>query len=141
MIVKVLEGLFTRAWFGRVWIVDEIAAERDAILQCGRHSISRRDMYRACDQIERLIARASTRNPYIDCQFRRCRSTRQAFDPSKPSSQKVQLKWNLLFLLTHFSNFGATNPRDKVYGLLGLASEAQQQDEESAMMVPDYNKP
>jgi hypothetical protein len=61
--VKALEGLFTRAWFRRVWIVQEIAAARDAILLCGRDSISWRDMCRACNQIERLIARTSTRNP------------------------------------------------------------------------------
>jgi Heterokaryon incompatibility protein (HET) len=139
--VKALEGFFTRAWFRRVWIVQEIGAARDAILLCGQDSISWRDMCRACDWMETLIARTSTRNAYIDCQFRRCRGIRQVFNPNKPSSEKVPFKWNLLLLLTHFSSFGATDPRDKVYGLLGLASDVQQQDEESDMMVPDYNKP
>ncbi len=138
---KAIKGFFTRAWFRRVWIVQEIAAARDAILLCGQVSISWQDLCRAYDQIDRLISRTSTRNPYIDCQFQRCRAIRKLFGPNKPSSEKAKLKWNLLFLLNNFSNYGATNPRDKVYGLVGLASEAQQQDEESALMVPDYNKP
>jgi hypothetical protein len=46
----------------------------------------------------------------------------------------------LSFLLNSFSKFGATDSRDKVYGLLGLAKEIQQQDQDSAIMVPDYTK-
>lgn len=140
--VKALESFFMRAWFRRVWVVQEIAAAQDAMILCGPVSISLRDMCIACDQIERRIIRSSTRNPYADSQFQRCRPFRDMFNPNKLSSKKSRLRWDLQSLLIHFSNFGATRPHDKVYGLLGLASEFHHQEEErGAIMAPDYTLP
>lgn len=38
-IIKVLEGVFTRPWFGRVWIIQEIDAAQEAVVFCGRDAI------------------------------------------------------------------------------------------------------
>ena len=88
--VKAPKGLFTRPWFHLVWVVQETAAAREAILRCGRDSISWRDTRRACDQIERLVARTSIKNPYIDCQFRRWQGTRSISNPDKAARAKPQ---------------------------------------------------
>jgi hypothetical protein len=100
-----------------------------------------REFRKGCDQIERRVRRTSIRNPYIDTHFRQCTSIGKSLDISNLSSRKAQLKRKLLFLLNRFGHFDTTDPRDKIYGLLGLASEVQQPSVENEKIVPDYNQP
>jgi Heterokaryon incompatibility protein (HET) len=141
VMAKALKGIFTRSWFRRVWIVQEIAVARDAIVVCGPDSMPWREFRKGCDQIERRVRRTSIRNPYIDTHFRQCTSIGKSLDISNLSSRKAQLKRKLLFLLNRFGHFDTTDPRDKIYGLLGLASEVQQPNAENEKIVPDYNQP
>lgn len=139
--VKALQGIFSRHWFRRVWIVQEIAVAREAIVVCGPDVMSWWEFNQGCRQITRRVRQTSTRNPYNDTNFVHCARIGRLLDINNISETKVRLKRNLLFLLQHFGHLDATDPRDKVYGLLGLASEVQEPDAQDEMIVPDYNHP
>lgn len=50
------------------------------------------------------------------------------------------MKRSLLYLMTSFSYFEATDPRDKVYGLFGLSKDAHGQISSQHHLVIDYAK-
>ncbi|KAH6684010.1 hypothetical protein B0J14DRAFT_631527 [Halenospora varia] len=74
--------------------------------------------------VEKSRGRSSSRSPYIDTYFQRVDGIRRALDTSNISLRKSKFKRSLIFLLHQFGHFEATNPRDKIYGLLGLAEDA-----------------
>jgi hypothetical protein len=83
-----LESLFGRSWFRRVWIVQEVANARAAIVVCGAKSVW---------------------------------------------SQKRDLQT----LLVKFGKSDASDPRDNIYALLGLSSDAC----DSELLRAEYSKP
>lgn len=93
----------------------------------------------ACKEIHLILSQTSARSPYIDTYFQRADTIRRALDLNNISTARSQLKRNLLFLLGHLGHCEASNPRDKVYGILGLANESHQEAELEAI-VPDYEK-
>ncbi|KAK2765753.1 heterokaryon incompatibility protein [Colletotrichum kahawae] len=127
---KALSQLFKRRYFSRVWVLQEVALARRAILLCGKHSISW-----SLTEIQRLdrigLLEYSTspgRRPILPgldrlppiLEFRA-----PAFrDPSK-----------LLQLLDITRGSQASDPRDKVFALLGLLTCP-----ESDGLVADYTK-
>lgn len=138
--ITALEGFFTRPWFRRVWIIQEIGAAREATIVCGRGRISWTEVCDACKQIHTLISNSSSRSSYIDTYFQRADAIRTALDRSKIKGRKVKLKRSLLFLLHRFGHFEATNPRDKIYGLLGLAGGVVTAGDKVPLIIPDYSK-
>jgi len=100
---RAVYGLFARPWFQRVWIIQELAVCPNATMLCGQHSISWEKVemaYQVSDYVlteglDRLIAE---RNDW----------------------QKGE-RGDLVHLVVKHLGAQATNPRDKVYALAGIA--------------------
>ncbi|KAI1075934.1 heterokaryon incompatibility protein-domain-containing protein [Whalleya microplaca] len=111
---KALRDLFSRSYFRRVWVLQEVAlAAHKATLICGDKSIS---WTHFCKNIGNHPIHPES-PPTIHMDYR------TYTDPSQ---------W--LDLLDLAANCEATDPRDKVYGLLGLIDKAS-----SDFLVADYS--
>jgi Heterokaryon incompatibility protein (HET) len=118
-------------WWKRVWIVQEIILAQDAILVCGSKEI---DWKVFCRAINRLIS-AKLEDAVVlglveDDPFRWYKSIISMH--SLISTESTGDK--LLDLLIHVREREATNPRDKVFSVLGLMESKA----EEMGIVPDY---
>ncbi|PMD53075.1 HET-domain-containing protein [Hyaloscypha bicolor E] len=132
---RALEHLFTeRTWWKRVWIIQEVAFARDAIVHCGSKSMhwaTLHDLWRqeCCQRNARLhyllgvsaipldMVRGTVRNPM----------RAQGYEDIQSS---------LLCLLAKYRTWKSTKHVDKIYALFGLAGISK-----DLSIVPDYNKP
>ncbi|RKK58750.1 hypothetical protein BFJ69_g17370 [Fusarium oxysporum] len=118
-----LRLLMSQPWFGRVWILQEVAKAKKARLGCSEGWISAGSFALA----PRLLGVA----PDTQCQA--------IIDimpgPSRRSSWWTE-KQNLCTLLWRFRGSQATDPRDRLYALLDLASDIKIKERITA----DYTK-
>jgi ankyrin repeat protein len=119
-----LDSLFGRSWFRRVWIVQEVANARAAIVICGVKSVS-----------ARIFALAPSLMGFeTDPHY-------QSILDIMPGRSREESWWSqsrdLRTLLLKFSSSDASDTRDNIYALLGLSSDAY----DSALLRADYSKP
>jgi hypothetical protein len=100
---RAIYALFARPWFQRVWIIQELAVCPNATMLCGRHSIGWEKVemaYQMSDRIftESLDGLITERNDW----------------------QKGE-RGDLVHLVIKHLGARATNPRDRVYSLAGIA--------------------
>ena len=134
-----LRNFLKRPWFERLWIVQEIImAAEEMILLCGNSSITWDTLAEVVVTIEsnglsRLILQ----------------STDEEGDPVAPGGllntacihtmkkmRNLQQPISLQFALIYCLRFKATDPRDKVFALLGLATDAG-----NPVLHPNYEAP
>lgn len=131
---EALAKFYRRSWFSRVWVLQETAVSHSSPqVGAGKKWIS----WDACEsariyvesQIKNISDPVSTmvRNS-IKATVAAIHNVRRDLSPTDPIS-------NLETLLTRTMTFYATDPRDKVFALLGLAHESDRMD-----IVPDYSK-
>ncbi|KAK8117898.1 HET-domain-containing protein [Apiospora kogelbergensis] len=117
-----LMDLLERPWFRRVWIIQEVANARAAIVHCGFKSVSSR-ILTACPSMLHVAASSQC----------------QAILDIMPGPSRRDSWWSrgrdLNTLLIRFSDTKATREHDKIFALLGLCPEA------NAKISVDYNKP
>lgn len=105
-----MRELQSRPWFRRVWILQEVANARKAIVQCGKKSV-RAGLFALAPHLMRLEA-----DPH-------CKSVLDIMPgPLRPTSWWAQSS-ELYTLLRRFGNAEASDPRDLIYALLGMASD------------------
>jgi hypothetical protein len=129
-----LRDLACRQWFRRIWMAQELALASKATMICGHRSIS----------WDTFIFGFTTT-------FINGKSTSGGWDQDKNfigalvhirewvhRSESVHYRYPviLLDLLHHCRSFEATDPRDKVYGLLGVAPP----ESEAISVQVDYRK-
>jgi hypothetical protein len=102
-----LKTLLEAEWWTRTWVVQEVTAAKQVIVVCGKHNIPATSF----DEGLRAIHLASTRGP-LEYQLR-----------IKLVQGRVDTTKDLLRLASKFRELNATDPRDKLYGLFGLASD------------------
>ena len=119
-----LESLFGRSWFRRVWIVQEVANARAAIVVCGAKSVSASTFA--------LIPSLMGIKPDLHC---------QSILDIMPGRSREESWWSqkrdLQTLLVKFGKSDASDPRDNIYALLGLSSDACDSD----LLRAEYSKP
>ncbi|KAK7949294.1 uncharacterized protein PG986_010180 [Apiospora aurea] len=106
-------GLIERSWFRRVWIIQEIANPQHARIMCGNESVPSRifsTMHHLMDLKTPLHVRAVME--------------------VMPGPLRRQSSWwnedrRLATLLLKFNGSEATEEHDRIYALLGIASDAQ----------------
>jgi hypothetical protein len=118
-----MEVILTRSWFRRIWILQEIAHARVAIIHCGKKSVSARTFA----QVPSLMGI----HPHPNC---------QAVLDIMPGISREESWWsqqrNLHTLLVKFRESEASDERDIIYALQGISSDGCQSD----VLVPDYTK-
>ncbi|KAF7936570.1 uncharacterized protein EAE97_007936 [Botrytis byssoidea] len=111
-----LEKLLLRPWWTRVWTLQEYLVPRTFVFQCGQEAIDRRKLTTAMSTIgscrridETLLAHKSFEAPWI---------RRRVFHWYQRRAP-VQL----IGLMGYISNYKASDPRDRIYSVLGLAAD------------------
>ncbi|KAJ4017913.1 hypothetical protein NW752_001821 [Fusarium irregulare] len=125
-----LRHMMALDWFSRIWVVQEVVlSPQDPIVICGQHlypwrnlqwasSWLRRTGYMRLPQIPETLLNVSNMG-----NLRHCRS-----------------KWPLEALMSFtMTKFHATDQRDKIFGLLGIAAECADPSKTPEALRPDYS--
>ncbi|KAF4435854.1 HET-domain-containing [Fusarium acutatum] len=112
--------LIQRQWFSRTWVIQEVVVAAIATVQCGQciiewqtlqHGLERATgsgFYPFGPQVANVTNIGNWRRDFLE------------MPPSAVRDEALDLR----ILTMDPSNKGATNPRDKIYALRGIASEA-----------------
>lgn len=139
--IKALRAFFSRSWFHRTWVVQEIVVARDATVICGLRELSWNIIHIATRQIQELVHSYPRRSPYVESGFQRVLLLIEAMDLQYLHDPIAIAHKSLLHLVASFSAFEATDHRDKVYGLLALSEEARRARFSEEILEPDYEQP
>jgi hypothetical protein len=121
LLVDGLQSLLHRNWFKRVWVIQETGNARAANIVCGSKSISA--------SIFALMPSLLQITPDLHCQ-----SIIDIMPGSLRDSSWWAKKRDLYTMLGKFRNSEATDPRDKIYALLGISSDTCDTD----LLKADY---
>ncbi|KAI1138380.1 heterokaryon incompatibility protein-domain-containing protein [Hypoxylon sp. FL0543] len=137
----VLNRFFSRSWFSRIWVLQEIALARVATLIYGDRLISWYRIMSAVDALRRLqlglhthlwrMSNAARADRVERCWIRTRRAVMQDEPRSPAHLELADLLWQTRF-------FEWTEIRDRLYGILGLVKGDL--DSEKLLEV-DYTKP
>ncbi|KAF3765566.1 hypothetical protein M406DRAFT_67992 [Cryphonectria parasitica EP155] len=121
--VQAARDLVSRPWFSRVWILQEVASARRGTVICGRKSAPARTWA--------LLMPVLLGRDLDD-------HTRAVLDII-PSPQRSESWWqkrrDLFTLLKKFAHSKSSDPKDKVYALIGISSDAGHNER----FLPDYS--
>jgi hypothetical protein len=131
-----ISHLFQREWFRRVWIIQELVSATSATLICGSWSVNWDDIFEALKICRETIhAEAESKSSSKDWRLLR---TDAAYDLglTREIYKRFLFKHHhsLLSLLELFSYARATRECDRLFALLGLASDAEGEE-----FLPDYD--
>ena len=102
--VSALHSIFDRSWFRRVWVIQELAVSRQALLICGIHTIE-------WDTVEFAYEKSLSRWGMDDYLRMLCRQ-RQIYQRREPQEPEK--------LILAAAGSEATDSRDRIYVMLGL---------------------
>jgi len=139
--VRALRHFFNRPWFYRIWILQEISVAKTAMIMCGYTFITWAEFHKGCDEIDYMVARCWRKSRYMDTDYHHTNFLRRFALPKCSSCAVTSKEWSILNLLCRFSTQRATDPRDKIYALLGLAREMHDSNGLGVLLSPDYTKP
>ena len=128
---------FERDLFQRIWVVQELVLATDVRILCGDWNVSFDDIVAAlevCRESFSIMQHSKPQSQKFDSQAKPAYAlalTRRMFNDPRLSQ-----RFNLLSLLDMFAYTDATLERDKLFALLGLASDA-----ENEIFDPDYSSP
>ncbi len=132
---EALRKLYRRSWFGRVWVLQETAVGRlDPEVRVGNKWLSWEAFESARRFIENQIAKndgGSTSKLVVSV----VKATAVAIHNTRHDLWSNLPLPNLETLLSRTMTFHSTDPRDKVFALLGLALE-----NDRLAILPDYSK-
>ena len=122
-----LVNLLKRGWFQRIWVIQELVCARKATIMCGNQSM---EWVRFQGFVGMLYAvgnynRKGVNDPVYNLIQMRHENERRRL--GKQSS--------LLYLLSAFRSCEASDPRDKIFALVGIADQ-----QTTAACTPDYSK-
>ncbi|KAF6808608.1 HET-domain-containing protein [Colletotrichum sojae] len=116
-----LTNLLTRTWFRRAWILQEVANAQSALICCGQKSASAR--------LFPLMPILLGVTP---------KELQQAVLDIMPGPSRKATWWaqdrSLYCLLRYFGSSEATEPRDIIYALRGISTDAN----DPSILTPDY---
>ncbi len=108
---RALKSLCSRPWFGRVWIIQEVAFALNVRVFCGRHCISWDECVSTCWFLDYSMPSMQMRGEF-----------------SAPIENATVLKSftaphakDIWYVLNSTRKFDSSDPRDKIFAILGLA--------------------
>jgi hypothetical protein len=124
-----VKALFALPYFRRVWIIQEVVAAQGVKVVCGKWLIDWNDLHLALETVDREVQ-------ISDEDFSQLRSNWEPFLSlaAQREWEARQYRWNLMILLEHFRYAQSTLTRDRLFALVGLASDGNEDDFE-----PDYD--
>lgn len=109
---KTLTAFFRRAWFSRVWVFQEVVLSKRAVLHCGKKSIDWETLGFAVECLMQTLLPTSPVAGSGEVDVLLMNRTRQQV--------KKAGYIDLLEILGILKDYNCTDPRDRVYGVLGL---------------------
>ncbi|KAE8441554.1 hypothetical protein EG329_004673 [Mollisiaceae sp. DMI_Dod_QoI] len=155
--LKDISRLFNYPWFSRVWVLQEVWKARKAIVSCGMDSVPWESIiqtnlwmldghsgglpgfdFQTLPSIWTKLA--GIRNPEVEQNARKRNPgiEQEARNMAKRSEQNSCLE--LLDLVLESTSLNATDPKDKIYSLLGMCQEIQGTDFIPSALRPDYTR-
>ncbi|KAK2814133.1 hypothetical protein FQN50_000537 [Emmonsiellopsis sp. PD_5] len=127
--------VFTRPYFTRTWIIQEIIVSCEATVLCGSYQVDWTPFHRAANHI-------------VQDEFRASRAPQPATLFLIALIRRIERRFEkgdlrLRTLLRHFRSSKASDPRDKVFALLGLMCRngaSANSKPRAAMIKADYTK-
>jgi hypothetical protein len=124
-----LKGIFSRTWFRRIWIIQEVAFAENIIVICGNQILIWEDCIRACEFISYSVGndlQTPSTVPYAG-------SNAEILSMFQESDST-----DLLDVLITTRSFAATDPRDKIFAVLGLATLGRTEVPATEIIYVDY---
>jgi hypothetical protein len=135
------EELLARPWFTRVWVFQELVLSRDPWVQCGK---SRLKWFLFCGFLRRWEDDHIFRNPRLEIQKRPYELLHSLIDAQTKfhaSRLKGDPRQTVIDLLASRRGLEATDPRDIIFGHLGVATlPASSKIRSYRLTAPDYGK-
>ena len=125
--VEAFRSLLARDWFERVWTVQEVAAPvKTKTMQCGDSKIDWWSFIAAAKFLSHAFRRPDLKVYFPDISPLGTTYLRGLFnlDQVQAMIRAGPYQADLLRTLANYRHYKATDPRDKVYALLGLVTEA-----------------
>jgi len=122
LILEGLQDILSRPYFQRAWIVQDAFYARAMVLHCGSKAVSSKTIIRA---VELLSVKIDPLSQNILDLMPGSKSRREG-----QASSKIQL-WDLLQMFRHAKT---TDPRDKIYAVLGMVDFSHSK----SVILPDY---
>ena len=110
-------SLIKADWFSRVWILQEVALAKETRLSCGTHTVSFEDFEHAFFFFNAIDMIIPAEEEYASCALK----VMAVIDARSATTQGHPR--DLLGTLLRCRPSLATDPRDKVFGLLGLTTD------------------
>ena len=117
-----LTHLLRHPWFGRVWVIQEVAQSRSAIIMRGHNSVKAATFALLPDLLGVHVDR-HCRQVFNVMPGMRCAQVSQAADFSQDG---IWIHRSLRTLLGDFRDSHSTEPKDKIFALLGLSTEHEE---------------
>jgi hypothetical protein len=124
-------ALFRLPWFRRVWIIQEIVGAPHVKIVCGKWIVDWNDLHLAMEIIDREVQMSEDDSSHL----------KSSWEPflalaAQREWEARHYRWTLMMLLENFRYAESTLSRDRLFALLGLASDGNE-----AEFEPDYNSP
>lgn len=133
-----MHKLFERRWFQRSWVIQEVSLANVAVVVCGCRTLDWDDVGRTGQY---LVASGFFR-AMQDTYGRRGRPTFASTIQNSRARVKLDTDRSLTLLLSSMRRFKATDPRDKIYSLLGLLRDKKDPEShgkvDNNVVGPDY---
>lgn len=110
-----IQEMLRRPWFRRIWVKQEVFAARDLKLQCGNLQMPWSRLVAGRPELESVFLR---HKPMVKSQLARGECRNQLLLSDSP------FEIDIVNVLRRTSNGEASDPKDFVYGVLGMSSVA-----------------
>ncbi|CAN9084529.1 unnamed protein product [Alternaria alternata] len=132
---QAVDELLARPWWGRTWIVQEVWCASNAVLYCGATKLKWKNFQKAMDYAEGWDdmgdhVKGTGRQSQWETLRRRYTLAIHLAKARVNGSTLSSLLWNIW-------DRASTDPRDKVFAVLGLVGETK---DGYSTMAPDYRK-
>ena len=140
---RAVRALFLTAWFVRMWVIQEIVLPRQAVFFWGKAEIDWAWLRIAVKKIHdtavlhALLESRGMQNAF----FMHWICPRYPHDDGSAEDKKKADEHSFLYLLDWARSFDVSNPRDKIYGLLGIPIKHCVVAEGNVFIDPDYGLP
>jgi hypothetical protein len=144
-----LMDLLDQPWWNRIWVIQEVLVARDVVVWIGEEYVSWSILVNAIFAVAQLspVTLPHTKHGFmlkmhkhmsnlISIEEIRQQLNYPRSDITTIERHKKDFEYSLLKLLVNFRGSNSTDPRDKVYGLLGLATALMP----NPGIEPDYGK-
>jgi len=132
-----LQGIFLRRWWKRLWVVQEAAVASSALLICGSATLdfSDLDQIHHCIREERSASSNASLTAYLFLSQAIVQLSIRKFLNDEFKRTDAMFAKLALHFLEASSRKEVSDPRDRVFGILGLVNRFGQ-----IFPAPDYNK-